>query len=55
MPEQPKPILFRLPSGETIEVYVVELSDGRMVARRREELVELPRDLRLPPADEPGP
>lgn len=32
---------FRLPSGETAEVYLVRLADGRMVARTREELEEL--------------
>lgn len=33
---------FRLPSGETAEVYLVKLPDGRVVARTREELEELP-------------
>jgi hypothetical protein len=37
---------FRLPSGETAEVYMVKLKDGRMVARTKEELEELPPEMR---------
>lgn len=37
---------FQLPSGETAEVYLVKLPDGRVVARTREELEELPPEVR---------
>lgn len=33
---------FRLPSGETDQVFQVKLRDGRIVYRTREELAELP-------------
>jgi len=45
--DQSPTISFRLPSGETAEVYMVRLADGRVVARTREELEE------LPPAERP--
>jgi len=35
-------ISFQLPHGEAVEVYMVKLPDGRVVARTREELEELP-------------
>jgi len=37
---------FRLPSGETAEVYLVRLPGGRVVSRTREELEELPAEQR---------
>jgi len=37
---------FRLPSGETAEVYMVRLADGRVVARTREELEAMTREER---------
>lgn len=41
--------LISLPAGAggEIEVYLVRLADGRTVARTREELAELPAELRL--------
>jgi len=35
-----------LPHGEAVEVYMVKLPDGRIVARTREELEELPPEQR---------
>jgi len=35
-------ISFQLPHGEAVDVYMVRLPDGRIVARTREELEELP-------------
>lgn len=35
-------IKFQLPQSETAEVYLVKLADGRVVARTRDELVNLP-------------
>lgn len=46
MPEEKPTMSFRLPSGETAEVYMVRLADGRMVARTKEELEELPPEIR---------
>jgi hypothetical protein len=37
---------FRLPSGETDHVYQVKLRDGRIVYRTKEELEELPPEVR---------
>jgi len=39
-------ISFQLPHGEAVEVYMVKLPDGRVVARTREELEELPPEIR---------
>jgi len=39
-------ISFQLPHGEAVEVYMVKLPDGRVVARTREELEELPPEVR---------
>jgi len=39
-------ISFQLPHGEAVEVYMVKLPDGRIVARTREELEELPPEIR---------
>ena len=41
---------FRLPSGEDIEVVLVRLDDGRIVARTPEELELLERDDQAAPA-----
>lgn len=39
MPEARKPTLsLGLPDGEDVEIYLVRLSDGRIVARCRDEL-----------------
>lgn len=46
MPDPQPTMSFRLPSGETAEVYMVRLKDGRMVARTKEELEELPPEVR---------
>ncbi len=52
MPAPEKTISFRLPRGEDVEVYLVRLADGRLVARTGAELAELPPELKvdLPPA-----
>ena len=42
MPEERPTISFRLPTGEAAEVYMVRLADGRLVARTKAELEELP-------------
>jgi hypothetical protein len=42
LPDQLPTMSFRLPSGETAEVYLVRLPSGRVVSRTREELEELP-------------
>ena len=47
---------FQLPEGKSLEVVMVRLSDGRVVARTREELEELPAEQRgktLGPAPTP--
>jgi len=36
--EQLKPLKFRIPEVKEIEVYLVRLPDGRIVARTKEEL-----------------
>lgn len=56
MPETPPTLSFRLPAEQTVHVYLVRLADGRVVARTREELEELPAELRgtiLGPAPAP--
>lgn len=46
---------FQLPDGKSVEVVMVKLKDGRMVARTREELEELPPEERgTPVAGAPG-
>ena len=35
---------FRLPSGEEVEISIIRLEDGRIVARTKEELELLERD-----------
>jgi len=40
---------FQLPEGKTLEVVMVRLTDGRMVARTKEELEELPAEERRTP------
>lgn len=42
MPEESKPLSFRLPKSETIEFFIIELPDGRTVARTSDELEALP-------------
>lgn len=42
MPEQQPTMSFRLPSGETDQVFQVKLRDGRIVYRTQQELEELP-------------
>jgi hypothetical protein len=37
---------FQLPEGKSLEVVMVRLKDGRMVARTKEELEELPAEER---------
>jgi len=37
---------FQLPEGKSVEVLMVRLPDGRVVARTREELEELPAEER---------
>jgi len=37
---------FQLPEGKSVEVVMVRLKNGRMVARTREELEELPAEER---------
>ena len=37
---------FQLPEGKSVEVVMVRLADGRIVARTREELEELPAEER---------
>ena len=37
---------FQLPEGKSLEVVMVRLPDGRVVARTREELEELPAEER---------
>ena len=35
---------FRLPSGEEVEIAILRLEDGRIIARRKEELELLERE-----------
>ena len=50
MPQSPLPATsVKLPDGREVDVYLVELEDGRLVARTREELELVAR----PPAPEP--
>lgn len=42
MPEPAPPISFKLPNAKTVEAFLVELPDGRQVARTREELTRDP-------------
>lgn len=42
MPDSAKPVSFRLPTGQTVEGYLVELPGGRQVIRTREELTRDP-------------
>ncbi len=49
-----KTIKFRLPEAADVEVHLVRLADGRLVARTRDELVELPPELRVSLAAEAG-
>ena len=53
MPQQP--LSFKIPNGKTEEVILVQLADGRVIARTRSELAELPAELRedLGPTGEP--
>jgi hypothetical protein len=44
-PNQPT-ISFRLPEAKDVDVFLVRLADGRLVARTREELAALPPALR---------
>lgn len=46
MPDEPVISSFRLPEAVDVEVVLVRLSDGRIVARTREELEALPAELR---------
>jgi len=46
MPDPVSRFSFRLPEARQVETYLVELPDGRLVARTREELIELPPELR---------
>jgi hypothetical protein len=39
-------ISFRLPEAKDVDVFLVRLADGRVVARTREEMAALPADLR---------
>ena len=49
-----QPLSFRLPDGKTEEVILVRLADGRVVARTRGEVAELPPEMRgeIEPAPE---
>lgn len=40
--EPVKPLSLQLPTNRTVDVVVVKLSDGRIVARSREELAAAP-------------
>ena len=42
MMEQERLLKFRVPEVGDVDVYLVRLPDGRIVARTREELEELP-------------
>jgi len=46
LPDQPPTVSFQLPEGRSVDVFLVRLPDGRIVARTREELAELPAALR---------
>ncbi len=46
MPDPEPTISFRLPNGKAADVFLVKLADGRLVARTREELEELPPEIR---------
>ena len=52
MPQQP--LSFGLGNGQTEEVVLIRLADGRVIARTRRELAELPAELReeIEPAPE---
>lgn len=42
MPEQEKPLLqFKIPEYQDVEIYLVRLKDGTVVARTKEELAKL--------------
>lgn len=51
MAEPVKTSSFQLPAGETVEVIMVRLPNGRLVARTPDELVPRP----TPPAPTPRP
>lgn len=42
MPEAPRTLSFRLPTGKTIESYLVQLADGTWVVRTAAELRPVP-------------
>ena len=46
---------FRLPDGKDVEVAIVRLEDGRIIARTKEELelLERPEASEEPPAEKP--
>jgi hypothetical protein len=53
LPDQDKTVSFPLPKGESLDVYLVKLPNGRVVARTADELAALPENLRgeiQPPA-----
>jgi hypothetical protein len=46
LPPELKTSLFKIPNAQTIETVYVQLPDGRVVPRRRDEVVQVP----TPPA-----
>ena len=50
-----QPLSFKIPQGRTEEVVLIQLADGRVIARTRAELAVLPDELRdeVRPAGEP--
>ncbi len=46
MPDNKPTISFQLPQSKTVEVYLVTLPDGSVVARTAAELQKLPQDLK---------
>ena len=46
MPDPQPTLSFRLPNGKTDQVYQVKLADGRIVYRGKDELEELPPEVR---------
>ena len=50
-----QPLSFKIPNGRTEEVVLIQMPDGRVIARTRAEVAAMPEGLRdeLAPSNEP--